>query len=35
VVREIPIKTLSYRRAKGEMTVLRDAVMADLAESGG
>src|SRR3954464_15702066 len=32
VVREIPIKSLSYRRAKGEMTSLRDALLADLAQ---
>jgi hypothetical protein len=35
VVREIPIKSLSYRRAKREMTSLRDALLADLAQPAG
>jgi hypothetical protein len=35
VVREIPITSLSYRRAKAEMTSLRDALLADLAQPAG
>lgn len=33
VVREIPIKTLSYRREQGQMIDLKDAVLADIAHA--
>jgi len=33
LVREIPVKTLSYPREKAEMARLRDAVLADLSRS--
>lgn len=33
VVREIPIKTLSYRRDQAQMIELKDAVLADIAEA--
>jgi hypothetical protein len=35
VVREIPIKTLSYRREAAQMAALKDAVLADIARSVG